>query len=551
MSEAVFPRILGNYVLLRPLAQGGMGDLLLARHDGAAGIKKFCVVKTLRAHLHGDREYVKRFIDEATVVVQLSHRNICQVYDVGKSDENIFLVMEHITGFDLGTVRERAEQKGTPLSRAISIHVVGEMLEALDYAHRHIDALSGRPLGLVHRDVSPHNAMLNGEGEVKLIDFGLAATGVQLSEEAGSSMVMGKLSYMAPEHARGELIDGRADQFSSAVVLYELLTGARYYGGMSPKQVWAIAGMGTHVAPLLDEFPGPLQAILKRALAPEPSERYASCGDFREALATYAYDHHLRVTTRDVRELMVSLFADELGAIRKMLQDQANVSLDVHKPPQTERFERIATTVHGLSSSEPTEFINALGRAKDTPTTSVIRADAFERRTSRTRLGVAAVLGAAVIVSALLVFVLIRATASDDITVTTLPDLPPPVVGSAPAPTTTAAPSRDAVETANAPPPAGQAASVPPTSEPAVVEKSAKKPSTKTTSRKPRRTGKAAKDENATPPTRDKAVISAHCLSYCTTKVFPKGAAHLTKAEFEAAQPLRDACQRKCEKPGS
>jgi len=518
-----------------------MGDVLLARHDGAAGIKKFCVVKTLRAHLHGDKEYVRRFVDEATVVVQLSHRNICQVFDVGKSDENIFLVMEHITGFDLGSVRERADARGTPLSRAIAIHVVGEMLEALDYAHRHVDSMTGKPLGLVHRDVSPHNAMLNGEGELKLIDFGLAATGVQLSEEAGSSMVMGKLAYMAPEHARGELIDGRADQFSSAVVLYELLTGARYYGGMTPQQVWSVAGMGTHVPPHLEDLPQPLVAILRRALAPDRDHRYATCGDFREALASYAYDHHLRVTTRDVRELMQSLFDDELQTIRKMLQDQAAVSVDVLQQPPSERFERIATTAHGLSH-EPTELLRARDRL-ETPSTTLIRADAFTARTGPPRASRFVLVGAALaIVLALATLAVVgSADRGDTVTATALPDLPP-------APPPPAARVVDAGAVAATPPPRPVEPVQPvvaPTEAPRVTSTKPERVRPSSTKRPPRAT---REPKPSKPPASE---VRAKCLAHCTMKTMGgRDPRSIATEEFVALKQARTKCQSTCEENG-
>ncbi len=231
-----YPRAFGNYVLLAPLARGGMGEVFLAKHGSVRGLEKHCVVKTLRPHLTDDREYTTRFIDEARIVVQLGHRNICHVFDVGTVGERYYLAMEYIAGKDLRALTHDVAEKGNVVNPGLALHVVCEVLEALDYAHRHADAATGRPLLLVHRDVSPQNVMLSWEGEVKLIDFGLAASTLKM-EQTSPNVVMGKLSYMAPEQVRGERVDGRADLFAVGVMLYEMLVGERFYEGRSPYEI--------------------------------------------------------------------------------------------------------------------------------------------------------------------------------------------------------------------------------------------------------------------------------------------------------------------------
>src|SRR5688572_4755788 len=158
-APEVFPRRFGNYTLVAPLARGGMGEVFLAKTGGVAGLEKRCVVKTLRPHLTDDREYVARFVDEARIVVQLGHRNICQVFDVGLVGERYYLAMEYIAGRDLKTLQARCDQG--LIEPGLALHVVNEVLEALDYAHRHVDAATGRPLLLVHRDISPQNVMIS------------------------------------------------------------------------------------------------------------------------------------------------------------------------------------------------------------------------------------------------------------------------------------------------------------------------------------------------------------------------------------------------------
>ncbi len=324
----VFPRVFGNYLLLHRLARGGMGEVYLAKTGGLAGIEKHSVVKTLRPHFTSDREYVTRFIDEARVVVGLTHRNIAQTFDVGRVGHQYYLAMEYIPGMDVRSIQDRFQEQsgGANLDEALSLHMVCEVLEALDYAHRAKSPQTGKPLHLVHRDISPQNVMVNFEGEVKLIDFGLAQSTTK-EEHTQPHMVMGKMAYMSPEQARGEGIDATADQFAVAVVLYELLVGERYYGHMNPEQIWAVAGRGDWLPPRLGELPSDLVRLLRRALDPDPRRRYSSCGDFREELVGYQYAQGMRAGAREIRALMQKLYATEQQQHETLVAHYANVRL--------------------------------------------------------------------------------------------------------------------------------------------------------------------------------------------------------------------------------
>jgi eukaryotic-like serine/threonine-protein kinase len=156
-QDEELPRQFGEYTLLALLGRGGMGDVYLATKSGIQGIARRCVVKTLRAGFGQDQEYVRRFLDEARVVVQLHHKNICPVFDVGQVGGQHFLAMEYLAGRDLRSVQKRATEEGTALGTGLSLFIMSEVLEALDYAHRSTDPQTGRPLQLVHRDVSPQN----------------------------------------------------------------------------------------------------------------------------------------------------------------------------------------------------------------------------------------------------------------------------------------------------------------------------------------------------------------------------------------------------------
>ncbi len=313
-----YPRTFGNYLLLAPVARGGMGEVFLAKHGTVAGLEKHCVVKTLRPHLTDDREYTTRFIDEARIVVQLNHRNICHVFDVGAVGERYYLAMEYIAGRDLRSVTSSVFEQGGVLAPGLALHCVCEVLEALDYAHRHSDAATGRPLLLVHRDVSPQNVMVSWEGEVKLIDFGLAASSLKI-EQTSPNVVMGKLAYMSPEQVRGEKVDGRADQFAVGVMLYEVLVGERFYDGRSPYEIWGLAAQGGYRPRGWEVLDTDMRAMLDHALAATPNGRYPTCNDFREALQGYRYARGLHGDGPMLRALMQKMFQAEIDESRKTM----------------------------------------------------------------------------------------------------------------------------------------------------------------------------------------------------------------------------------------
>ena len=311
------PRLFGPYLLLSSIAKGGMGEVFLARSGGVVGVaslEKHCVVKTLRPHLTDDREYVARFIDEARVVVQLNHRNICQVFDVGLVGERYYLAMELVAGQDL---RALADAVAGPMDAALAVHIIAEVLEALDYAHRKSD-VHGAPLQLVHRDVSPQNIMVSYEGEVKLIDFGLAQSAVKV-EKTSPQLVMGKLAYMSPEQLRGEPVTRAVDLFAVAVVLTELILGARFYGQKSAHETWTIAASGSHRPEgFVDIEPG-LRAILDRALDPDANRRFVDGLSFRAALMQWRQHHGQWADAPVLRERMHAHFGPAIAAHREQL----------------------------------------------------------------------------------------------------------------------------------------------------------------------------------------------------------------------------------------
>jgi serine/threonine protein kinase len=287
-----FPRRFDQYVLLKPLARGGMGELYLAA-SGARGMEKLCVIKTVLPNLVA-LENAKRFRDEAMVVVRLQHGNLVPVFDAGRHDDQIYIAMEYVDGKDLLAVWNRCAQKRVPFPIDVAVYIVKELARGLGYAH----AFGG--LKLVHRDVSPANVLLSYTGEVKLTDFGLARSTLKLQQTA-PGIIFGKLSYLAPEQARSEPLDGRTDIYAAGILLWELLTGQQLFpvkqtaagdeAGRRDSTADALARvrdpqvvLPSHVT---SRVPPELDAIVMRALAREPAQRYQSGEELRADLGAF------------------------------------------------------------------------------------------------------------------------------------------------------------------------------------------------------------------------------------------------------------------------
>ncbi|MDP2343036.1 MAG: serine/threonine-protein kinase [Deltaproteobacteria bacterium] len=314
-SSESFPRWFGDYVLLKSLGHGGMGQVFLARLPGLQGIERLCVLKTLRPQWMQDREYVSRFVDEARVVVALAHRNICPVFDVGSFLGTYYLAMDLVPGRDLSAVFLAAQGRGgVPVDVALFIAI--EIVDALDAAHRLLDPETGEPVNLVHRDVSPHNVLCSFDGEVKLIDFGLAHSSLK-HERTEPGIVLGKLAYMAPEHARGDAVDRRADLFAVGVVLYELLVGERYWEGLTTQQVWQVVGRGTHTPAKMAALPDGVREVVQKAVSARAQDRYATGAEMRQALVQVQLARGVVSGSAELRAHLETLFPGAAAADRK------------------------------------------------------------------------------------------------------------------------------------------------------------------------------------------------------------------------------------------
>ena len=366
MDSQDLPRPFGPFTLLRLIAQGGMGAVFLALRplppDEARarklpdGQEEVCVVKTVRSDLKADREAVGRFLDEARVVQKLHHSRIARTIDAGVIDKTYFLGLEFISGRNLRDVQTRAQKLGRALPEALIVHVIADMLEALQHAHALDDEDTDRPLNIVHRDVSPHNVMLGFDGNTKLIDFGLAAHELK-RELTRPGVMVGKLRYNAPEQVRDKALDGRSDVYSAAVVLYEFVANERFYEGLPEEQVWRVAMKGDHRPRSWRDIDEEWRHLLDVALQNDPEKRYASAGEFRDALLDVAESRgiDLKNMRREASKFMREAFGTEQAQEREMILQATGIAEARTRLFRTPSEMQSALDVLGASRSTPVE----------------------------------------------------------------------------------------------------------------------------------------------------------------------------------------------------
>ncbi len=303
-AEAAQP---SRYEIVAPLGEGGMARVYLAVTRGAEGFKRAFVLKRLRPEIMGNPDAVTHFIDEARLGSSLVHSNIVPVFDFGRDAEGYYMAQEYILGRDFDAVTKASlNRRHAPVELGLVLYVAAETLKALGYAHTRTGD-DGRPLGMVHRDVSPNNLMISAQGEVKLLDLGIAKSDENVTKtQAG--MVKGNVFYMSPEQARGEPIDGRADLFSLGLVLFTAATGDTLYQGTSNYELLARAakGLGANEWQRVALLAPELAALLNRVLQADRTSRFASAQEFAAALPAASV-----APAQAMQALMGALFAEE------------------------------------------------------------------------------------------------------------------------------------------------------------------------------------------------------------------------------------------------
>lgn len=307
-AQAELPRQFGNYTLLKMLARGGMGEIYLARTVGLTGFEKYYAVKKLLRKFTSDNDVGARFVDEAKLGARLQHPNIVQVYDLGKVSDELFMATEFVDGFDLRRVLRFCHEKKKRIPLDIALFIVREILSGLAYAHRQVDA-EGALINLIHRDISPQNVLVSFEGEVKIIDFGLAKS-TQRSQETQANVLLGNFGYMSPEQARGQVLDPRTDVYSCGIVLFELATGTKRFVEENPLKLLEMVARPTAILPS-DRVPGipkAIDRIYEKATAQDRDARHESAEAFRDDVTAALHRLNPRASRENLAQFLNHLF---------------------------------------------------------------------------------------------------------------------------------------------------------------------------------------------------------------------------------------------------
>jgi serine/threonine-protein kinase len=313
------PEAFAGYTLVAKLGQGGMAEVYLALAPGPQGFQKLVVVKRLHTNMEEEPVLVAMFLDEARLAARLAHPNVVQTNDVGEYEGSYFIAMEYLDGQPYDRVLKRSVRDGAALSLPMAARLVADALDGLHYAHEARD-YDGTPLGVVHRDISPHNLFVTYDGVVKLLDFGIAKATTQVVETR-TGLVKGKFAYMAPEQARSAPADRRADLFAMGVVLWESIAGRRLFKGES--DVGTLQQLLGAEVPTLSsvraEVPSELEHIVARALQREPDDRYPTAAEMRDDLERWLASTGAHIGRAQVAEHMTALFADTIDVQRRLV----------------------------------------------------------------------------------------------------------------------------------------------------------------------------------------------------------------------------------------
>ncbi len=356
----------GKYTLIKKLATGGMAEIWLSRQGGIAGFNRFVVIKKILSHLAEEETFRNMFLDEAKMSAQLTHPNIVQVYDFGEADGTYYIAMEFISGENLAAIAWRGVKRKKPLSPTFAARIIADACKALNYAH-HLTKSDGTALEIVHRDISPQNILVTYEGEIKVVDFGIAKAATK-SQHTKTGMLKGKFSYMSPEQCLGEHVDMRSDVFALGIVCYELCTGKRLFKHESELMILEMITKRRITPPseVSEGISPELEGIIMKALEKNREDRYQTGQEFALALDDYLRRDGASSSNADIAEYMRSLFGDKIEEKRQIMELASREDLETAFGDDESTEQAIAAkngtkrkVVHGRQPSVQVRGLNA------------------------------------------------------------------------------------------------------------------------------------------------------------------------------------------------
>jgi serine/threonine-protein kinase len=320
---------LDRYELLCPIAEGGMASVWVARQRGKHGFEKLVAIKTILPIFASDTRFQAMFLDEARIASRISHVNVAQILDLGEEHDVLYLAMEYVDGDALSKLNHACQKEGSRIPPGILLRVLADTCAGLHEAHELVDG--GVRLEIVHRDVSPHNILINSRGVAKLIDFGIAKARSRAGGETNSGVLKGKIQYMAPEQALGRPVDRRADVWAVGVVLYYLLSGKPPYEAENQLATLHLLSSGRPPLPLPLTVHGAISAVVRKALAYAPENRYQTAAELREALEKAMVEAKVTTTHEDVAAFTGKHLAERAERRRKAIELALEAAAERHR----------------------------------------------------------------------------------------------------------------------------------------------------------------------------------------------------------------------------
>ncbi len=346
--------VFGKYILLEKLNQGGMAEIYLAKTPSLGGIAKFLAIKRILPQYSDNADFIEMFKDEAKIALNLVHSNIATIHEFGIVNNLFFLAMTYVEGANLRQIINKLKKRALTFSIEHIVYVIKEVVSALEFAHRCLDPTTAKPLNIIHRDMSPQNIMISFEGEVKLIDFGIAKATSQI-ENTRAGTLKGKFGYMSPEQAEGQNIDHRTDIFSIGIILWELLASDRLF--VASNEINTLRKVRDCQIPSLRKInpaiPIELEAICNKALTRDRNARYQSAADLHRDLTRFLNRQYPDFLPSDFRTFIKSIYSQEILESRLKLVEYSKV-LYTHETSMKEEASGGTTTLTFTGDTQPT-----------------------------------------------------------------------------------------------------------------------------------------------------------------------------------------------------
>jgi serine/threonine-protein kinase len=377
MQQTVDALTLGKYTLIGEIARGGMGVVYIAQAQGPGGFKKSVIIKELKPELADDDNFREMFLEEANLAARLNHRNIVQTNEVGQDNGRYFMAMDYLEGCSLHVARKRLQGE-RKLALNVQLRIVSEVLAGLHYAHELTD-YDGSPMGVVHRDVGPQNVFLTYDGQVKLIDFGVAKVlNRQLETQAG--VLKGRVAYMAPEQVGGGAVDRRVDIFAAGVLLREIVTNQRLWEGLGEiDTLKKLIGRDIPPFPAELDVPAELREICIKAMAPERDDRFRTAHEMRVKLEQFVLRADPTGSLADLGTQLALGFEAERKRMKDLLDGHLAAggktsipAIDLHPPGSSPELSSGSSSGPHSGSGARSGPVSSSNRGARTPASSTL-----------------------------------------------------------------------------------------------------------------------------------------------------------------------------------